>query len=100
MASRQGFKGQISARTIRVVGKIDSMTVSAPRPSKVGGAEANHRRKSGHSCAAKSSEYGADMKTAQLLLVIPLVALVASGQDCKPDDFASFAQLKDSVRRF
>jgi len=49
---------------------------------------------------ANSGEDGTDMKTAHLLLtVILLVALVASGQDCKPDDFASFASVKDAVRR-
>ena len=41
------------------------------------------------------------MKTAHVLLpVILLVALVASAQDCKPDDFSSFAEVKDAVRRF
>lgn len=40
------------------------------------------------------------MKTGRLLsLVIVLGAIVASGQDCKPDNPTSLANAKDSVRR-
>src|SRR5713101_5138466 len=42
------------------------------------------------------------MKPAQLLSSVILLFCVpiASAQDCKPDGSASFAQLKNSIRRF
>jgi hypothetical protein len=39
------------------------------------------------------------MKIAHLPLLVILGAIAVSGEDCKPDDFESFAQLKESVSR-